>query len=412
MTRLIFWLASALLAATYVGFPAIALLRGRLYRRGVASAPITPFVSVVIAAHNEERVIGERLANLLEQDYPADRMEVIVVSDGCTDGTVRIVSSYFDRGVRLMDPGRIGKGEALGLGVRAARGDVIVFSDANSMFERTAISALVRPLADESVGGVAGNQVYLEEGEHDAAAVGERGYWDFDRLLKRTQSMSGSITNATGAIYAIRREHFRSIPDGVTDDMFNSMSVIDAGARMVFAEDAIAYEAISPTARLEFGRKVRIMTRSFRCIIYMRRLLDPRRTGWYALQLFWHKIMLRTTVLPLIALAVISPTLWARGPIYRLATVGQAVCYALAVAGIATARSPLGRKAPLAIPAYFTLVNLASLRALLNLVRNERIDRWVPNRAVQPAEPPVRLLRSHGTDGAADAFAGDDEAIA
>src|SRR4029450_999449 len=106
MTRLIFWLASALLAATYVGFPAIALLRGRLYRRGVASAPITPFLSVLIAAHNEERVIGERLANLLEQDYPADRMEVIVVSDGCTDGTVRIWSNYFDRGGGPLGPCR------------------------------------------------------------------------------------------------------------------------------------------------------------------------------------------------------------------------------------------------------------------------------------------------------------------
>jgi cellulose synthase/poly-beta-1,6-N-acetylglucosamine synthase-like glycosyltransferase len=412
MTRLIFWLASALLAGTYVGFPALALLRGRLFRRDVRSERITPFVSVVIAAHNEEGVIGERLANLLEQDYPRDRLEVIVVSDGCTDGTTRIVSTYFDRGVRLIDPGRVGKGEALGLGVRAARGEVIVFSDANSMFEQSAISALVRPLADESVGGVAGNQVYLEEGETDAAAVGERGYWDFDRLLKRTQSASGSITNATGAIYAIRREHFRPIPDGVTDDMFNSMSVIDAGARMVFAEDAIAYEAISPTARLEFGRKVRIMTRSFRCIIYMRRLLDPRRTGWYAIQLFWHKIMLRTTVLPLIALAVVSPALWARGPIYRLATIGQAISYALAVAGIVGARTEVGRKAPFAIPAYFTLVNAASLRALLNLVRNERIDRWVPNRSTQPADPHIRLLRSDAADEPRSRSDSDDEAIA
>jgi cellulose synthase/poly-beta-1,6-N-acetylglucosamine synthase-like glycosyltransferase len=412
MTRVVFWLAAGLLAATYVGFPIVALLRARVLRREVAAAPITPFVSVVIAAHNEEKVIGDRLANLTEQDYPTDRTEVIVVSDGSTDGTARIVAGYADRGVRLIDPGRVGKGDALGLGVAAARGEVIVFSDANSMFERSAISALVRPLADESVGGVAGNQVYLEEGETDAAAVGERGYWDFDRLLKRTQSTSGSITNATGAIYAIRREHFQAIPDGVTDDMFNSMSVIDAGARMVFAEDAIAYEAISPTARLEFGRKVRIMTRSFRCMIFMRRLLDPRRTGWYALQLFWHKIMLRTTVLPLIALAVVSPALWASGPIYRLATVGQAACYALAVAGIAAARTPLGRKAPLAIPAYFTLVNLASLRALLNLVRNERIDRWVPNRAVEPAGRPIRLLRSGEAEDRSAVAIGDDEAIA
>jgi hypothetical protein len=116
----------------------------------------------------------------------------------------------------------------------------------------------------------------------------------------------------------------------------------------------------------------------------MRRLFDPRRTGWYAVQLFWHKVMLRTAALPLLALAIFSPALWSRGPIYMLATVGQAACYGLAAAGIALGRRPIGRHPLLAVPAYFTLVNVASIRALLNLVRGERIDRWIPERVVAP----------------------------
>lgn len=406
----IFWLATALLGMTYAGMPLLSLVRGRRFARPFRTADITPRVSVVIAAHNEAAVIGTRLDNLLALDYPRDQLEIVIVSDGSTDATDEIVAGYADRGIRLLAPGRVGKGAALEAAVAASTGDILVFSDANSHYAADAIRALVRPFADPDVGGVAGNQVYLREGESDGTAVGERGYWDFDRLLKRAQSAAGSVTNGTGAIYAIRREHFGPIPEGVTDDMLNTVRVVDQGRRLVFAEDAVAYEPVAPSGELEFRRKVRIMTRSFRALILMRRLFDPRRTGWYAVQLFWHKVMLRTAALPLIALAVVSPMLWSRGPIYKLATVGQVACYALAVAGVALARRPMGRKAPLAVPAYFTLVNLASLRALLNVVRGERVDRWVPRRTREPSHPPVHLLPS--TDPTPDDDEHDHEAIA
>ena len=385
----IFWLAVALLAATYAGMPLLTILRGRFRQRPYLTADITPPVSVIIAAHNEEAVIGERIENLLALDYPPDALEIVIASDGSTDGTDAIVARYADRGVRLVAPGRVGKGAALEAAVTASSNDILVFSDANSQYAPGAIRALVRPFADPAVGGVAGNQVYLPKGQADgdATELGERGYWDFDRLLKRSQSAAGSITNGTGAIYAIRHEHFGPIPEGITDDMLDTMRVVDEGRRLVFAEDALAFEPVAPSTELEFRRKVRIMTRSFRCLLLLRRVFDPRRTGWYALQVFWHKVMLRTAALPLIALAVVSPTLWRDGPIYQLATIGQAACYGLAVAGIALVGRPIGRHPLLAIPAYFTLVNLASLRALLNLVRGRRIDRWIPERVAERPRP-------------------------
>lgn len=402
--RAVFWLAAGLLGLTYVGLPAWVLWRGRQAPRPFIRADITPRVSVVIAAHNEAAAIGARLENLTSIDYPADRLEIVVASDGSTDGTDDVVASFADRGVVLVAPGRVGKGAALEAAVEASSADILVFTDANSSFAPDAIRALVAPFADPSVGGVAGNQVYLREGEADATAVGERGYWDIDRMLKRAQSAAGSVTSGTGAIYAIRREHFGPIPPGVTDDLLDTVRVVDDGRRLVFAEDAVAFEPVAPSQALEFRRKVRIMTRSFRALILMRRLFDPRRTGWYALQLFWHKVLLRTAALPLLALAIVSPTLWGGGWIYRLATIGQAACYSLAVAGIALAGRSLGRKAPLAVPAYFTLVNIAALRALLNLVRGERIDQWVPRRTTQDrsiaaddpgpaADAPARAIR-------------------
>lgn len=397
----IFWLATGLLALTYVGMPALTVLRARLFRRPHISADITPRVSVVIAAHNEVAVIGERIDNLLALDYPPDAIEIVIASDGSTDGTDDLIARYVDRGVRLVAPGRVGKGAALEAAVSASTGEILVFSDANSQYAPDAVRAIVRPFADPAVGGVAGNQVYLREGESDATEVGERGYWDFDRLLKNWQSVAGSVTSGTGAIYAIRREHFGPIPDGITDDMLDTMRVVADGKRLVFAEDAMAYEPVAPSGRLEFRRKVRIMTRSFRCLILMRGLFDPRRTGFYAVQLFWHKVMLRTAALPLLALAVVSPLLWTHGLIYQIAAVGQVACYGLAAAGTALIRRPIGRHPALAVPAYFTLVNLASLRALLNLVRGERIDRWVPTRTTAPAATGLRALPDADGDEAA-----------
>jgi cellulose synthase/poly-beta-1,6-N-acetylglucosamine synthase-like glycosyltransferase len=392
----IFWLAAALLAATYVGMPALTILRGRFRRRSHLSADISPPVSVIIAAHNEVAVIGDRIENLLALDYPRDALEIVIASDGSTDGTDAVVAGYAARGVRLVASGRVGKGAALEAAVAASSNDILVFSDANSQYASGAMRALVRAFADPDVGGVAGNQVYLPKGASDADAteLGERGYWDFDRILKRSQSAAGSVTSGTGAIYAIRREHFGPIPEGITDDMLDTIRVVDQGRRLVFAEDATAFEPVAPSNELEFRRKVRIMTRSFRCLLLMRQVFDPRRTGWYAVQLVWHKVMLRTAALPLLALAVVSPALWSRGPIYQLATVGQALCYGLAAAGIALVRRPIGRHPLLAVPAYFTMVNAASLRAMLNLVRGERIDRWIPERVAGPAH-------GNGSDGSA-----------
>ncbi len=405
----VFWLAATILGITYVGFPILTLARARLRPRPYTREDITPSVSVIIAAYNEADVIGDRIENLLALDYPAERREFIIVSDGSTDRTDEIVSGYATRGVQLIAPGRVGKGAALERAVQGSTGEILVFSDANSQYAPDAIRALVRAFADPTVGGVAGNQVYLPEGGSDATVVGERGYWDFDRLLKRSQSAAGNVTCGTGAIYALRRHHFGSIPEGITDDMLNTMRVIDGGQRLVFAEDALAYEPVAPSGDLEFRRKVRIMTRSFRCLILMRRLFDPRRTGWYALQLLWHKVLLRTAILPLAALAIASPLAWSRGRVYRVATVGQAICYGHAAAGIALAGRPIGRKAPLAIPAYFLMVNLAAARAMLNLVRGERIDRWEPRRSL--VRTPTVLTVPSGNEAAAD---GDepDQAIA
>jgi len=379
MLVILFWGAVALIVYTYVLFPAVVLIRGRWFRRPYRVAEITPSVSMIVVAHNEAADIGAKLDNLLSLDYPRDRLEVLVASDGSTDATEKIVRGYAKDGVRLLALPRRGKIPALNTAAAAAAtGEVLVFSDANSMFTPEAIRALVRPLADPKIGGVAGDQRYLDEDRQVNA--GERTYWNFDRMLKVAQSAAGSVTSATGAIYAIRRRLFRPVPPGVTDDFANSTGVIARGYRLVFAPDAVAYEPVAKNSRLEFGRKSRVITRGLCGVLARRELLNPWRHGFYALQLFSHKVVRRLVVFPLLVLLFVSPWLWRYGWPYQCAAAWQLVFYACALLGKLLEATRVGRKKLFALPLYFCMVYFASLVAVFRVLRGYRIDLWEPQR--------------------------------
>jgi glycosyltransferase involved in cell wall biosynthesis len=382
VSRLLFWAAAALISYTYAVFPALVLARARLRPRGHQSAPITPTISVVIAAHEEEAVIADKVENLLGLDYPADKLQVLIASDGSTDGTVaaaRAGAAGDDR-VEVLDLPRTGKAGALNSAVERATGELLVFSDANSMFAPDALRRLAAPFADPSVGGVAGDQRYLPDPEDGGVAKGERGYWDLDRAIKQAESDAGNVISATGAIYAVRRSLFGPVPDGVTDDFATSTAVIAQGRRLIFAPDAIAYERVGGTAEIEYGRKVRVMTRGLNGVVLRRGLLDPRSHGFYAIQLLSHKVLRRLMAVPLLVLAATALRLARRGPFYFLAAAAQSAVYGLGAAGLLLGRSAVSRHRVLALPAYFCLVNLASLQAAANVVRRRPVDRWQPRR--------------------------------
>jgi glycosyltransferase involved in cell wall biosynthesis len=380
MSRALFGLAAGLVAYTYALFPALVLLRALVGPRPYRSAPITPTVSIVIAAHNEARSIRAKLDNLVGLDYPPDRLEIVVAADGCDDGTEVIARSCGDGRVRVLSLPRVGKAAALNAAVGAGTGEIVAFSDANSMFGRDSLRALVTPFADPEVGGVAGDQRYLADGAEATVATGERRYWDLDRAIKRAESRGGNAISATGAIYAVRRELFWPVPPGVTDDFATSTAVIAQGRRLVFAPDAVAFEPVARSGRDEFQRKVRVMTRGLNGVLARRELLDPRRHGFYALQLLSHKVLRRLMAFPLAALAVTSVAQARRSVAFRLLAAAQAALYATGAAGLALRDG--GRKRPrlVALPAYFCLVNVASLRAVWNLARRRGIDRWEPRR--------------------------------
>lgn len=373
-----FWGSVTLLAWTHVLFPLVLLVRGALRARPIAASRTEPSVSVVVAAHNEASNIGARLDNLAAQTYPPNRLEVVVASDGSTDATVAVASER--DGVRVLDLPRVGKPAALNAAVAETRGEILVFTDANTEFAPDAIAELVAPFGDPEVGGVAGDQRYLPGTD----AAGERSHWALDRQLKVAESRAGSAVSATGAIYAIRRELYDTVPAGVTDDFFISTGVIRHGRRLVFAPRAVAWERTAADDRREYPRKVRIITQGLTALLRHRRdLLDPRRHGFYALQLLTHKLLRRLTALPLLAIAATTPVLAVRRPIFRLAVAAQAVVYGLGAVGLfggAHAESRLVR-----VPAFFLMANAAALHALVNVALGINIDRWNPTH-VEPRE--------------------------
>lgn len=376
MMEILFWAALTLILYTYIGFPLLVYLRGFMTDRTYYKGNITPSVSIIIAAYNEADAIGAKLENLLSLDYPAHQMEIIVASDGSQDETNEIVKRYAKQGVKLLPLPRQGKAAALNAAVILASSDILVFSDANSMFESQALRNLVQPFADANVGGVAGNQRYLADVGSGPAGEGEKSYWRFDRRLKEAQSRAGNVISATGAIYAIRKKLFISVPEGVTDDFVTSTRVIAQGRRLVFAADAVAYEPVADKGDREFDRKVRVITRGLWAVVFMRQLLNPMRYGFYALQLFSHKLLRRLVVFPLIGLLIANIFLWPQSLFYQLALLAQAGFYALALVGLLLADTKWANSKLLSLPYYFCLVNGACLVASMNVLRGHRIVRW------------------------------------
>jgi|GEM_PF-31262 len=377
-----FWISVAAILYGYVGFPLLVAVVGWIRSRGVRKEPITPPVSLIIAAYNEEDGIEGRIQNALHTDYPEDALEIIVASDGSTDATDEIVSRFDSERVRLLSLPRQGKAYALNEAVRHSRGDILVFSDANTLFEPDALRALVRNFADPEVGGVAGHTGYVTAEDGESAGLGETLYWRYDTWLKRLETRTGSVVSAHGGMYAIRKVLFEPIWDAaVTDDFAISTAVVEQGWRLVFEPGARGWEAPVKDSGKEFSRRVRLMTRGIRGALVLRRsLLAPGKYGFYSVSLFSHKVLRRVLPLFLPVLFVSSIALAAEGWVYMLAAGAQGLFYAFALGGWALRGSAAGRWKPFYVPFFYVMANLASVVALWDVARGHRIERWNPQR--------------------------------
>jgi glycosyltransferase involved in cell wall biosynthesis len=380
IAALLFWVCFSTIAWVYAGYPLLLIVLGKLMPRPRRRDPIILPVSVIVVAHNEEAAMEAKVRNILASDYPAGCIEVVVASDGSTDGTVDAARRG---GARIvMDLPRVGKTSAINRAAKRSGGDVLIFTDADFRFEPGTLAALISNFADDSVGGVAGSKATVIRGPDGALARGEGLYWRYDLWVSRLEDRIGSTVSANGFLYAIRRNLFEptSMPAG-SDDVLISTGVIKSGKRLAFDEHSRVLSESRTDPRYEFRRKVRLMNRGLRASFSLSRTLPPVGAGFYSLQLFSHKILRRFLPFFLagllassIRLVIVDPSWWASlGP--------QLAFYGLAGVGALMGGTRFGSMKPLWIPYYFCLANLAAAVAVISLLRGVRFERWEPVRA-------------------------------
>jgi len=285
----------------YVGYPALLTLIAQVWgRKDEPYAVITPSVTLLIAAYNEEIVIAEKLENSLALDYPDDCLQIIVTADGSSDHTPEIVQQYAEQGVELAyEPVRRGKMAAINRAMPLARGQIVIFSDANNMYTADALQQLVAPFNDPEVAAVSGAKVILKG---DGALGDSEGlYWKYESFIKKQETRLGSCTGVIGEILAIRRELLESPPDHIIcDDFYMAMRLIQRGYRVVYAPQACSYERVSLSAQDEVERRARIVAGRYQAMSLARELL-PWRRPLVAWQIVSHKYLR-----PLVPLAMIG----------------------------------------------------------------------------------------------------------
>lgn len=358
--HLLFWLSLSIVLYAYAGYTVI--LRLFAPKHPIQREGITPTVSVVIAAHNEERVLPAKIASLRALSYPKHLLQVIIVSDGSTDQTDNLLMAARADVTPVFLKPAVGKAEALNQGVAQAMGEVLVFLDARQRIESDAIRELVSCLADPQVGAVSGELVL--EGPDGAPCSDALGiYWKIEKLTRKLESETGSVVGVTGAIYAMRRELYRPIPAGtLLDDVLIPMQIAYAGARVVFHSGAIARDRVFPEPGKEFSRKVRTLTGNYQLLRLAPWLLSPRNP--LLLRFISHKLLRLVVPLLLLMLLVSSATI--RSPFFRLTLLTQLVFYAAALLGLLV---PAARQLRAVSVAYtFTMLNVAAAKAFCNFL--------------------------------------------
>lgn len=370
-----FWCSLAVLSYSYLGYPALVWLWARKRPKRARRSGARPRVSVVIVAYNEGRRIGPRIENILQQEYPADRLEVIIASDGSKDDTAGRARAIGAAQVRVVEfPLHRGKSAVLDEVIPTARGDVVVLADARQRFSPGALRALAERFADPEVGAVSGELV-LERGPGGSeVAQGVDAYWRYEKFIRRNESLIDSTVGATGAIYAVRRVLFRMIPaDIILDDVLVPMIIVRQGYRVLFEPRALAYDQITPSARAEFRRKVRTLAGNFQLLRRAHWLWNPR-TNRLWLQLISHKLCRLLCPWFMVA-AFFSNLLLIGQPAYRVLFILQLVFYAAALCGALLRNSPR-RNRLVTLPYAFCLLNLAAVMGLFEWLTGRQTVTW------------------------------------
>ena len=368
----VFWTSAALVAYTYFGYPIWVGVRARRWPRPAHSGQFLPSVSIVIAAHNEAPSLPRKLANLAALDYPPDRLELVVVSDGSTDSTEAILAPAARTGVRtVVLAERIGKAAALNCAVEACTGEIILFTDARQVLEENAVRTITECFADPEVGCVSG-ELMLGDPESGIYGEGVGLYWKMEKKVRQWESASGSVVGATGAMYAVRRIFWVPFPKGtILDDVLLPLEVARQGGRVIFESRARAWDPYSPGFRQEFRRKVRTLTGNYQLLQLAPWLLTRRNPLRFAL--ISHKLL--RLLVPFALAGILLSSLLISELVYRVVLTMQIAFYASAILALCRPRLIVLSRLGNASMAFLVLNTAAAVACLYFLSGKKEVWR-------------------------------------
>jgi cellulose synthase/poly-beta-1,6-N-acetylglucosamine synthase-like glycosyltransferase len=384
---MLFWLFVCGIVYTYVGYPLLLTLWARLKQKPPPDPPHTPTVTLLISAYNEQATIAAKLDNSLALDYPQAQLQILVAADGSDDRTPDIVREYAARGVELSySPPRLGKMSAINRAMPLARGEIIVFSDANNLYDAHTLRALVAPFSAPSVGAVSGAKSIVRG--DGVLGESEGAYWKYESFIKKQETRLGCCTAVAGEVLAIRRTLFERPPDYIiNDDFYMAMRIVKRGYRIAYAPQARSTERVSLSAQDEIARRARIIAGRYQAIMLAPQLLTwaQPRVAW---QVISHKFMR-----PLVPLAMAgafitnlwavvfpvtegNPIVWLGAPLNWILLALQLLFYALAIIG--NRLEQLGNKPPfyLYLPTFLVNSNWAAVLGLYRFLTKRQTTRW------------------------------------
>ncbi len=379
MITLFFWVSLFVLLYTYFGYPLLSSILSRTLNRGLYKSDATPSVTVLIAAYNEHKHIRQTIENKLSLDYPEELLEIIVVSDGSTDGTDEIVREYEDKKVRLIrqEP-RAGKTSALNLAMGETNGEIIIFSDSNSIYSPDAIRRLVSNFSDYTVGYVTGKMIYTDDA---GTPVGDgcSAYMKYENKLREIETNIGSVVGVDGGVDAVRKRLYVEMRADQLPDFILPLKVVEQGYRVVYEPDAMLNESSLTKSGEEYRMRVRVSLRAMNALRDMRHLLNPLKYGLFSWQLMSHKILRYAVFIFLLLIYAANILLLEESTFYKITFLLQNLFYIAAGVGFIFEKIKI-HTTVFYIPFYFTLLNLASAHAFIRFLKSEKQVTWEPRK--------------------------------
>ena len=376
----LFWFSAFLVIYIYLGYPILVKLLARSGSAVTKNDEDLPSLSILIAAYNEEKCIETTIKNKQQLDYPSDKLEILVVSDESEDQTDQIVQRLAEQSsipIKLVrQVPRAGKTSGLNLIVPEASGDILVFSDANSIYAKDALQKLARNFWDPRVGYVTGKMVYTNP---DGSLVGDgcSSYMKYENWLRECETKIGSVVGVDGGVDAMRRSLYEPLRADQLPDFVQPLKVVEKGYRVIYEEEALLKEEALDDSDREYSMRVRVSLRALWAMHDMRALFNPRNFGMFSVQMISHKLLRYLAFIPLVVCFVSNLFLLSSGAIYTLSMVAQVVFYFLAWKG----KAKLGQAntpSYFTLPYYFSLLNVACAHATWRYLKGEKQVIWKP----------------------------------